>query len=153
MKDKCIPVLISACLLGMGCRYDGGGKLLDGLGDLTDWVHLIPVCPEIYGGLKTPREPAERKGNRIFTKSGKEVTDEYYKGAQEILRLSQFFHCSAAILKERSPSCGYGEIYDGSFGGKLVDGKGVAAELLWENGITVFGESQLPQFKDWIRHL
>lgn len=152
MKNKLIPVLISACLLGMNCRYDGTGKLMDGLEDLGEQVHFIPVCPEIYGGLKTPREPAEQKGGRIFTKSGEEVTYEYYKGAQEILRLSQFFHCPGAVLKERSPSCGYGKIYDGSFRGKLVDGKGVAAKLLSENGIAVFGESQLHQFKDWIRH-
>lgn len=150
MKDKSIPVLISACLLGVHCRYDGTGELLEELGELKNMLYLIPVCPEVYGGLETPREPAERIGSRVITKSGQDVTKEYEKGAEEILRLSRFFHCRGAILKERSPSCGYGAIYDGSFTGTLVHGNGIAAQRLAENRVAVFGESQVKELKEWI---
>lgn len=136
-------ILVSACLLGMECRYDGSGSLINELTKLKDKHNLIPVCPEIYGGLQTPREPAELQGGKVITKSGEDVTEEYQKGAQEIAKLADFYDCSLAILKERSPSCGFGEIYDGTFRGILIPGNGLTAGLLSKKGIRVIGESEI----------
>ncbi len=141
-------VLVSACLMGVACRYDGSGILLEQMNMLKDKFNLIPICPEIYGGLKTPREAAEIKNGRVVTTSGEDVTYEYEKGAQEIKRLAQFYNCSYAILKERSPSCGYGKIYDGTFTGQLIEGNGILAELLAKEGIQIFGESSLDELLD-----
>lgn len=134
-------ILVSACLLGVHCRYDGKGVMQEGLEKLSKKHNLIPVCPEIFGGLATPRNPAERMGERIITKNGEDVTEQYTRGAEEILRLCKFYDCHYAILKERSPSCGYGRIYDGTFSGTLIEGNGVTAQLLAEHGVVVLGES------------
>ncbi|MGM9538861.1 MAG: DUF523 domain-containing protein [Candidatus Onthomonas sp.] len=136
-------ILVSACLLGAACRYDGRSKPCPGLEALMARHTLIPVCPECYGGLPTPRPPAERRGERVITQNGLDVTVQYEKGAREALRLAQLYGCQWAILKERSPSCGAGTIYDGSFSRTTVPGDGVTARLLAENGIRVLGESQL----------
>ena len=139
-------ILISACLLGIRCRYDGAGKYDARMEKLMEKHHLIPVCPEIYGGLPTPREPSERAGDRVLSNEGRDVTTAFHKGAEETLALAKLFQCKYAILKERSPSCGHGEIYDGTFSGTLSKGSGMTAELLAKNGITVLGESQIEDF-------
>lgn len=137
-------LLVSACLLGLRCRYDGQSKRMDGLERLLALpVSLVPVCPEVFGGLPTPRMPAERQGERVRALDGRDVTENYRRGAEETLRLAQLLGARTALLKERSPSCGCGAIYDGSFTGALVPGRGVAAALLQETGIEVFGESGL----------
>lgn len=136
-------ILVSACLLGVNCRFDGKSKFTEQLKALQEKYNLIPICPEVYGGLKTPRDPAERIKDKIVTKNGEDVTIQFHKGAEEVLKLAKFYHCKYAILKERSPSCGYGKIYDGTFTGTVIDGNGVAAELLAQNGITVIGESEI----------
>ena len=136
-------ILISACLLGVHCRYDGQAKAHPEIEQLKEQYELVPVCPEQLGGLPTPRAPAERRGNQVVTKVGGDVTESYRRGAEETLRLAQLLDCQEAVLKERSPSCGSGQIYDGSFQKKLVHGDGVTAELLTAHGISVFGESQL----------
>lgn len=133
-------ILVSACLLGACCRYDGKGQKNEAVAALAERYHLIPVCPEQLGGLPTPRTPAERKGERVITKDGRDVTEEYRRGAQEALKLARLFGCEAAVLKARSPSCGSGEIYDGTFSGKKCAGNGVCAQLLLENGLRVFSE-------------
>lgn len=138
-------ILVSACLLGVECRYDGTGYFYEEMKNLKEKHNLIPVCPEIYGGLPTPREPAEIQGSRIITKAGQDVTAEYHKGAREIVKLARFYHCTHAILKERSPSCGFGTIYDGTFTGKLIEGNGVLAELLHKEGIQIIGESEIKE--------
>ena len=138
--------LISACLLGVSCRYDGLSKPLDAdiISALKARYHLIPICPEIFGGLPTPRNPAEvGKERRVFRNDSVEVTKEYQKGAEEALRLAKLFDCKIAILKERSPSCGSGVIYDGTFTGEKILADGITAALLKENGILVIGESQI----------
>ena len=127
-------ILISACLLGIRCRYDGAGKYDASIERLMEKHHLIPVCPEIYGGLPTPRAPSERAGDRVVSKEGRDVTAAFQKGAEETLALAKLFQCQYAILKERSPSCGYGEIYDGTFSGKLAKGSGVTANCLQKTG-------------------
>lgn len=143
-------VLVSACLLGVNCRYNGGGELAQPVFALKEDAHLIPVCPEIMGGLKTPREPAERTGAGVFTIAGGDVTAQYAKGAKEVLHLAELFGCRAAVLKERSPSCGSGRIYDGTHTHVLTDGDGMTAELLKSHGIAVFGESETKKIKDFI---
>lgn len=136
-------LLISACLLGLRCRYDGESKPIMQMVALMEQYHLVPICPEQLGGLPTPRDPAERQGSAVRTRAGVDVSEQYRRGAQQALHLARLYGCKAAILKERSPSCGSGEIYDGSFTGRLTDGDGVTAALLKENGIAVYGESEI----------
>ena len=136
-------ILVSACLLGMDCRYDGTHAYCPALEQLMAEHVLIPVCPERRGGLLTPRVPAERQGERVVTRDGDDVTSAYIAGAQEALRLAKQYDCRYAIFKERSPACGSGAIYDGSFSARLIPGDGVAAQLLRKNGVIVLGESQI----------
>lgn len=135
-------LLISACLMGIKCRYDGGRKPVDCLDELMEQHVLVPVCPEVLGGLPTPRTPSERIGDRVLMKDGQNVTDHYRRGAEEALRIARMSGCNCALLKERSPSCGSGTIYDGTFTGTLCPGDGVCAQLLKEHGIKVLGESR-----------
>ena len=136
-------VLISACLLGFECKYCGGSNKLpeQQLAVLRERFRLIPVCPETAGGLPTPRDPSERLGGKVVSNQGRDVTAQYQKGAETALTLARRYGCKAALLKEKSPSCGSGLIYDGSFTGKLIPGDGVAAEELKKEGLIVFGES------------
>lgn len=136
-----MKILISACLLGACCRYDGASKAHPLAALLAERHTLVPVCPEQLGGLPTPRPPAERRGGRVVTRSG-DVTEQYRRGAEETLKLCKLLGCEAAVLKERSPSCGRGQVYDGTFSGTLTAGDGVTAELLAAHGIPVYGESQ-----------
>ena len=139
-------VLISACLLGVACRYDGLSKPLpyEVLTSLKERYHLIPICPEVMGGLPTPRIPAEVTENRaVIRRDGEDITKNYEKGAAEAFRLASLFDCDLAILKERSPSCGADRIYDGTFTNTLTDGDGITAKLFREKGIRVIGESQI----------
>ena len=136
-------ILISACLLGVCCRYDGESKPIMQTVALMERYHLIPVCPEQLGGLPTPREPSERQDGAVRTESGADVTAQYRRGSEQALHLARLYGCRAAVLKERSPSCGSGEIYDGTFSGRLTPGDGVTAALLKENGIAVYGESEI----------
>ena len=136
-------ILISACLLGIGCRYDGKHKANSEVLSLGEKYNLIPVCPEIYGGLPTPRVPSERIGDKVMMKDGRDVTENYRRGAMEALELCRIYNIKTAILKQRSPSCGKGEIYDGTFSGTLTERDGVTAELLIANGIRVLGESEI----------
>lgn len=138
-----MTILVSACLLGCPCRYDGKSKPNTGVLALLEQHTLIPVCPEQMGGLATPRPPAECKCGGVFTQAGTDVTVQYRRGAEEALRLAALYGCTCAILKERSPSCGSGEIYDGSFSRTLVDGDGVTAALLKQHGIAVYSESEV----------
>ena len=137
-----MKLLVSACLLGVPCRYDGKAKMHDGVLSLLGRHTLIPFCPEIYGGLPTPRPASERLGERVVAKTGSDVTEQFRRGAEEALRLCRLYGCRAALLKERSPSCGHGVIHNGLFDGGLVEGDGVTAALLLQNGIAVYGESE-----------
>ena len=142
--------LISACLLGCRCRYDGASKPLPQIAALAERHTLVPVCPEQLGGLPTPRPPSERRGDRVLTRDGGDVTAQYRRGAEEALRLCRLLGCEAALLKERSPSCGCGSVYDGTFTGALTAGDGVTAELLRAQGIPVYGESRAAELADHI---
>ena len=138
-------LLISRCLLGAPCRYDGKSKPLaaETLQALRARYDLIPVCPEVLGGLPTPRTPSERQGSRVVMKTGADVTKEYRRGAEAALQAARENHVCAAVLKERSPSCGKGKIYDGTFTGTLKEGNGVTAEMLINAGFAVYGESEI----------
>ena len=132
-------IIVSACLAGFRCRYDAVIKTDPEIADLVRSGKALPVCPEMLGGLPCPRTPAERNsdGTFVLTRDGNDVTNAFRIGAEQTLRLAQQYGCNHAILKARSPSCGYGSIYDGTFSGSLKSGSGVTAELLIENGITV----------------
>ena len=142
------PLLISACLLGTDCKYNGGNNALppEQLAALEAKYRLVPVCPERDGGLPTPRLPSERRGDRVLNREGEDVTEAFRKGAALALETARKAGCTRALLKERSPSCGSGRIYDGSFSGTLIPGDGVTAELLKEKGIAVCGESEIERF-------
>ena len=138
-----MKILISACLLGIPCRYDGRAKPQPWAEALAARHDLVPVCPEQLGGLPTPRAPSERRGDHVVMNTGADVTEQYRRGAACALRLYQLLGCKAAVLKERSPSCGCGAVYDGTFTGTLTAGDGVTAALLQAHGIRVLGESQV----------
>jgi uncharacterized protein YbbK (DUF523 family) len=143
-------VLVSACLLGVCCRYDGESKPNADVIALRDRFVLLPICPEEDGGLPTPRTPSERVGDKVLMRDGRDVTKNYMKGAELALERAETFGCTAAILKARSPSCGKGKIYDGSFSGNLTDRDGVTAELLSSHGIKVYTEEEIDHFlKDY----
>ena len=141
MKKQAI--LVSACLLGVCCRYDGESKPNQNVTKLREQFTLIPICPEVDGGLPTPRTPSEGVGDRVLMRDGKDVTDNFRLGAELALNRAKTFSCAAAVLKARSPSCGSNSIYDGSFSGTLTDGDGVAAKLLKVNGIDVYTEDEI----------
>lgn len=136
-------LLISACLFGVECKYSGGSNALpeETIEKLRTRYRLIPVCPETAGGLPTPRDPSERLGERVVSCRGADVTAQFKKGAEAALTLARRYGCTTALMKEHSPSCGSGLIYDGSFLGKLVKGDGCAAELLKAAGVSVVGEN------------
>ena len=140
MKEK---VLISACLLGRNCKYNGGNNDTPLVEELKERFDLVPVCPECLGGLPIPRAPSERVGEKVLSKTGADVTAAFQRGAAEALAAAQREGVRRAVLKERSPSCGCGSIYDGTFTGTVAPGSGVAAELLLADGIEIFGESRI----------
>ena len=145
-------LLISACLLGIPCRYDGQSKrstfgkdalsLETFLPMLEQRYTLVPYCPEIYGGLPTPRIPSERVGDEVIAKDGKRVTDEYFRGATHGLSLCQTLRIDIALTKAKSPACGKGRIYDGTHTGTLTDGNGVLVDALLSAGIAVYNEDE-----------
>ena len=143
MKDR--RILVSACLLGLCCRYDGAGKECPAVAALAEsGAVLIPACPEQLGGLPTPRTPAEiQKDGRVVTADGRDVTGEYLRGAREAVRLAGTLGCEEAILKARSPSCGCGAVYDGTFSGTLTAGWGCAARALRDVGLRVMTEEDM----------
>lgn len=135
-------ILVSACLLGLPCRYDGNSCKDDRVLALGASHILIPVCPEQLGGLPTPRRPSERIGDGVFMNDGTNVTEQYARGAASALYVAGTLEVKTAILKAKSPSCGKGLIYDGTFTGAKKPGNGVTAELLMQNGIKVYTEEE-----------
>ncbi len=135
--------LCSACLLGIKCRYDGKDARNKKAIMLLKKEILIPVCPEQLGGLPTPREPAEIMKRGVITRSGRDVTENFKHGAEEVLKIAKMFGIKEAILKQGSPSCGCGRIYDGTFSGKTIRGDGITTALLKKHGIKVITEEGL----------
>lgn len=141
-------ILVSACLLGVECRYSGDGLLNPDVYKLKEKHNLIPVCPEQLGGLPTPRNPVEIKNGKVYDKNQKEFTEQFQKGAEEVLKIAKLLDCSVAILKSNSPSCGSGKVYDGTFQGKLIEGNGLTARKLKENGIKIYNEKNIDELKN-----
>ena len=135
MKYK--KVLVSACLIGKPCRYDGKHQARAEMLSLHEQGLTIPVCPEEMGGLGTPRDPAERQLDKVISNKGQDVSAQYQAGAEAALAVAEDNEVSEAFLKSKSPMCGCGKIYDGSFSGKLTDGDGVFAELLKKNRVKI----------------
>lgn len=140
-------ILVSRCLKGVPCRYDGQSKPNSAVMALKEQGHrLIGVCPEVDGGLETPRPPAEiQPDGRVVNEAGTDVTAQYRRGAELALETARKYHCTAAILKAKSPSCGDTQIYDGTFSRTLIAGQGVAADLLTKAGIHVVNENNLDE--------
>ena len=137
-------VLVSACLAGESCRYDGKSRPVGAVVEMVRRGEAVSVCPEVLGGLSTPRVPSERCGDgRVVNARGQDVSEAFERGAREAMRICEEHGCAEAILKAKSPSCGCGRIYDGSFTGRLVEGNGVFAELLLARGIPVRTEEEL----------
>ncbi|MBQ7241100.1 MAG: DUF523 domain-containing protein [Bacilli bacterium] len=142
-------VLVSACLLGLKVRFDGLSKENKEILDLINNFEFIPVCPEIMGGLSTPRVPSETRDGKVFNKDGVDVTENYLRGAKETLRLCKIYNCDTVVLKSKSPSCGKGLVYDGTFSGNLVSGNGITTDYLLKNGIKVYSEDEfINKFKN-----
>ena len=135
--------ICSACLLGINCRYNGELKPNQKVIELAKHETLIPICPEQLGGLPTPREACEQKGEEVFSKTGKNLTILFKNGAIEVLKIIKLFKVKEAILKKNSPSCGCGKIYNGEFNGTIINGDGVLTKLLKKNGIKVISEEEL----------
>ncbi len=144
-------VIVSQCLLGVPCRYDGKCAAKETVKAVACREGWIPVCPEILGGLATPRSSAERVGDRVMNKAGEDVTDNFRRGAEQALNIARMYGAKYALLKEKSPSCGCGLIYDGTFTGGKVSGDGVTAALFKQNNIQVFGESRLEELIEQMR--
>ena len=136
------PILVSACLMGCNCRYDGKNCKDERVIQLKDRYFLLPICPEQLGGLPTPRNPSERRDGGVYMNNGINVTAQYEAGASAALMLSKTMCIGKAILKAKSPSCGKGLIYDGTFTGNKIPGNGVTAELLIKNGVEVYTEDE-----------
>lgn len=137
------PIIVSACLAGVFCRYNGDTVPFEPVVELVRAGRAIPFCPEVYGGLPTPRPPCELMDGRVINREGVDQTEEFIRGAEEGLRLAQLAGSTEAILKAGSPSCGCGEVYDGTFSGKRIPGNGLFTELLLRHGITVRSEEDL----------
>lgn len=146
-------ILVSACLCGINTKYNGENNLSQGVLKLIRKEKMIPICPEQLGGLTTPRKPCEICGGTggdvldrkaiVITSDGKNVTDNFLRGAYETLNLAKAFNIRKAILKSKSPSCGYNKIYDGSFKRNIIKGNGVTTELLIKNGIKIYTEEDI----------
>ena len=147
-------ILVSQCLYGgEPVRYDGKSKAEDDPRFLS-WREegiLIPVCPEVFGGLPVPRTDAQRRGDSVVTRDGRDVTGQYSAGAEEAVRLALENRVICAIMKEKSPSCGSSQIYDGTFQGRRIEGQGITAAVLEREGLKLFDEKQLEACTAWLQ--
>ena len=141
-------ILISACLVGDNVKYDGGNNKNPLIEKLLEKYELVPFCPEVEGGLPTPRHPSEQRGEQVVNDIDEDVTDEFNRGADLALNICLYLKIKKAILKERSPSCGVHSIYDGTFSHKVIPGSGVTATLLKRKGIEVYNEDEIPMLLD-----
>ena len=138
-----MKIMVSACLLGQKCKYNGGDNYSDKVAEYVKGLEVIPVCPEVEGGLSIPRTPCEIVNGVITDRDGVSRDEEFRAGAEICLKKAMDEKVELAILQSRSPSCGVKQIYDGSFTGKLIDGKGVFAGLLSDHGIKTMDAEEL----------
>lgn len=132
-----MKIAVSACLLGINYKYNGGNNYSEKLEKLLEKHEVIPICPEVLGGLPIPRDPSEIVNGEVLTDKGKSVDKEFRNGAKKALEIVKESGAELVVLQSRSPSCGLGKIYDGSFTGRLVEGDGVFVKLLKDEGIKV----------------
>lgn len=142
-----MKIAVSSCLLGINCKYNGKSNYNEEIIKLKGKYEIIPICPEVFGGLPTPRVPSEIINNKVINKEGLDVTLNYINGANKALRILKENDIKIAILKAKSPSCGKGEIYDGTFSHTIIEGNGITTQLFLENDITVYNEFN---FKDYL---
>ena len=138
-----MKIMVSACLVGENCKYNGGSNRNEKVLEFIQDQEVILICPEVMGGLPTPRIPAEITGEQVMTRDGRDVTEEYFRGAQLTLELAQKVQPDLIILQSRSPSCGVKQRYDGTFTGTLIEGSGVTARLLTRHGFSVIDVEDL----------
>lgn len=138
-----VKILISHCLLGENCKYNGRNNARELIISIKDKVEFIPVCAEVFGGLPTPRIPSEIKSDKVVNEIDLDVTKNYLEGAEKVLQIALDNNVKYAIFKERSPSCGVHQIYDGTFTRTVIEGKGVTTKLLEENGIQVYSDEDI----------
>lgn len=139
--------LVSACLLGKNCKYNGGNNYCEKVVTFLKDKEVYMICPEEMGGLPTPRIPCEIAGTKVLNKQGEDKTEAFYKGAQKTLDIAKEKGVNKAILKAKSPSCGKGHVYDGTFTNTLICGNGITANLLEENGIKIYNEAEIEELK------
>lgn len=135
-------IVVSRCLMGDGCRYDGKDQCVAYVKELVKQGRAIPICPEQLGGLSTPRQPSERVGTMVISRCGNDISEAFQTGAELALHIAQTHEARMAILKSLSPSCGKGQIYDGTFQGTLCSGNGVTTDLFLQAGIEVLNEEE-----------
>lgn len=138
-----INILVSACLLGENCKWNGRNNARDHIIKLKEKYNLIPFCSEVLGGLPTPRIPSEIRGNKVINQIELDVTKYFTRGAQRALEIAINNHCKYAILKSRSPSCGVNKVYDGTFSKTVIEGQGITTKLLKKNKIQVFSDEEV----------
>lgn len=142
-----MKVIVSACLLGDNVKYNGENNYQEELVSFLKDYEVIKICPEVMGGLKIPRSSAEIRNEKVITYDNQDVTNEFSKGALKVLELAKRENVKVAILKKNSPSCGMGNIYDGTFSHKLIKGDGVTSKLLKNNGITILNEENYKEYQ------
>ncbi|WP_314347442.1 DUF523 domain-containing protein [Fusobacterium massiliense] len=154
MKKE-IKVLISACLTGDNVKYSGGNNLTPKLLELLKKydAKIVKICPECFAKLPIPRVPSEIREDKVYSKDGRDITEEFFNGAEKTLQVAIKNNIDFAILKERSPSCGNTHIYDGSFSGKVIEGQGVTAKTLSKNEIKIFSEENLNEIEEYLKSL
>ncbi|MDD5933048.1 MAG: DUF523 domain-containing protein [Candidatus Onthovivens sp.] len=138
-------ILVSACLLGDNVKYDGKNNYDQRIEALKDKYDIVPICPEVFGGLKTPRTPSEIKNGDVIDRNGRNVTEYFQNGAHKVLNIVNYMHVKKAVLMDRSPSCGVHQIYNGRFNGTLINGLGVCAKLLKQNGVEIYTIDEIDQ--------
>jgi len=138
-------IIISSCLLGNNCKYNGLNNYNSLVEELKKYYELIPICPEVFGGLNIPRDPSEIKGDMVISKNNKDVTNEFYLGANIALDIAKKNNIKIAILKEGSPSCGNNYIYDGTFTKTKINGSGITARLFKDNNIKIYTENEIDE--------
>ena len=131
-------ILVSACLLGDNTKYNGGNNYDQRIEALKEKYDIVPICPEVFGGLKTPRVPSEILNNEVINAEGKNVTRFFNEGAHKVIGIVNYFHIKKAVLMDRSPSCGVTKIYNGKFNGTLIKGMGYTTRLLKSKGVEVY---------------
>lgn len=138
-----MKIMVSACLLGENCKYNGGNNFSEKVMDFLEGHEIIPVCPEVSGGLTVPRTPSEIVNGVVMASDGRDVDLEFRTGAELCLKKALEENVDLVILKSKSPSCGVKRIYDGTFSGRLIEGQGVFARLMTENAFHVMDEEDL----------